>query len=111
MTDIKCENFDYADRETTLYSAAGVEEGDCLHEFPVLIACPSTVYKMQLQLHVNIEGKFWKLVVADSQPYDAALLCTLKAATLHLIKHNMFLTKDPSQWPMPFKNMLPQQAE
>ena len=33
--------------------------------------------------------------------------CTLKAATLHLIKHNMFATEDPSQQPMPFKDMQP----
>ena len=108
LSDIKTElEFDHADRESALYSAVGVKEGDCLQEFPVLIACPSTIYKMQLQLHVNIENKFWKLVVADSEPYDAALLCTLKAATLHLIEHNMFATKHPSQRPMPFKDMQP----
>ena len=33
--------------------------------------------------------------------------CTFKAATLHLIKHNMFATEDPSQQPMPFKDMQP----
>ena len=43
-------------------------------EFPVLIGIPGSPDRMDLQLHVNTDGKFWKLVVASGRPSDRALL-------------------------------------
>ena len=105
LSDVKKNNFHHADRESSLYSGVGVEEGDCLDLFPVLIGIPATPNKMELQLHVNIVDLFWKLLVVSQHPWDEAILCTLKAGVHHLIKNNLFQTHIPCEDPMPFKEM------
>lgn len=107
LSDIKRDDFDHADRESSLYSSVGVEEGNCLHLFPVLIGIPCALDKMELQLHVNVANRFWKLVVTSGQPWDGALLCTLKAGIHHLIENNLFMMYDRDCDPIPFKDMRP----
>ena len=98
------EQFYIADRESALYSGVGAEEG-CSDKFPVLIGIPGTPDYMDLQLHVNVDRKFWKLVIASGCPSDPALLCTLKVGIDHLIKKNFFTTNRPCSHPVPFKEM------
>ena len=101
---LKVGEFDIADRESTLYSGTGVEEG-CKDKFPVLIGIPGTPNYMELQLHVNIHSMFWKLVVASGDPWDGALLCTLKAGIEHLIQNSFFTRSAAFDSPVPFKDM------
>ena len=105
LSDVKMNDFHHADRESSLYSGVGVEEGDSLDLFPVLIGVPATPNEMELQLHVNVANLFWKLVVASRHPWDEAILCTLKASVHHLVKNNLFQTRNPYENPMPFKEM------
>ena len=99
------EDLDHADRESSLYSGVGVEEGDCLDQYPVLIGIPATSDKMELQLHVNVVNMFWKLVVACGCPWDSAILCTLKAGILYLIRSNYLMTHNPYENPVLFMEM------
>ena len=105
LSDIKNLDFDHTDRETTLYSGVGVEEGGCLDQFPVLIGVPTTYHKLELQVLVNVEGMIWKLVVANGSPSDGAILCTLRAGVHYLMEQDMLMMSEPLQSPEPYKEM------
>ena len=104
LSDMKLESREKAVRESLLYSAAGVEEGTGVN-FPVMIGIPTTTDITELQLHVSVHGKVWKLVITDARPYDGALLCTLKAGIEHLIKHGSLVQSTPLICLTPFKKM------
>ena len=107
LSDVKIEVGDFAaaDNESSLCSVVGVEEGDCKHVFPMLIGIPSTPDTTELQLHVTVHKKFWKLVIARGNPWDGALLCTLKAGVTYLLEHNCLTVSAPFQILQPFKDM------
>ena len=105
LSDLKVDEQFGADRESMLYSAVGVEEGTCKHHFPVLIGIPSTTAITELQLHVNVHEKVWKLVIARSHPSDGALLCTLRAGVQHLINTSCLTQRTPLKSLAPFKQM------
>ena len=88
-----------------LYSAVGVEEGTCKHLFRVLIGIPSTTAITELQLHVNVHEKVWKLMIARSHPSDCALLCTLRAGVQHLINTSCLTQPTPLKSLAPFKQI------
>ena len=105
MSGVKKYDFNHADRESLLYSGVGVEEGDCLDQFPVLIGLPTSYHKMELQLHINVEDMIWKLVVASGYPWDGAILCILRAGVHFLMEQDMLMRSEPLQSPEPFKEM------
>ena len=107
LSDVKGNprEFAMADAESSFYSVAGVEEGDRKAFFPVLIGIPCTPDKLELQLHVSVDKKFWKLVIAKGNPSDHALLCTLRAGVHCLLDNKCFETQDPIDHPAPFKDM------
>ena len=104
-TDIKATKFDIADNETVLYNAVAVQEGGTLNRFPVLIGLPCTYSNLELQLHVSVDRKVWKLIVAERSPWDEALLCTLYATVHYLMENGMLNISKPLTIPEPFKDM------
>jgi hypothetical protein len=67
---MKKDNFDRADRETVLYNGIAVQDGGCLDQFPVLLGLPCTCFKLELQVHISVDDKIWKLVVARGYPWE-----------------------------------------
>ena len=104
-TDIKTTKFGVADNETVLYNAVAVQEGGTLNRFPVLIGLPCTYSNLELQLHVSVDRKVWKLIVAKRSPWDEALLCTLYATVHYLMEKGMLNRSKPLTIPEPFKEM------
>ena len=102
---VSCTDFVVADEEIVLYNAAAVQEGGCSDRFPVLIGLPCTYYELELQLHVSVNSKIWKLVVARRSPWDEALLCTVYATVHYLMEHDMLNRSKPLENPEPFKEM------
>jgi hypothetical protein len=103
-TAMKIYDFDDAERETVLYNGAAVEEGYS-RQFPVLLGLPCTFSKLELQLHISVNGKICKLVVAHGVPWDEALLCTVYASVHYLMENDMLVRSKPLTTPEPFKNM------
>ena len=101
LSEIKRHEFDHADRQTVLCNGVGVEEGGCLDQFPVLIGLPIAYHKMELQLHISVEDMIWKLVVARGNPWDAAILCTLKAGVHYLMEQDILMRTEPLESPEP----------
>lgn len=104
QSDLKLNDFIIADRESSLYSMNGTSVCFDCNTWPVLLGIPGTPTYMELQIHVPVDGKMWKIIICKGPPYDKALLCTLYAA-VHYLCTTPIQTRTPLQSPMPFKQL------
>ena len=102
QSDVKLNDFITADRESSLYSINGVSVRHNCQTWPVLLGIPGTPTYVELQIHVPVDRKMWKIVICKGSPHDEAVLCTLYAA-VHYLCNAPIETRAPLESPMPFK--------
>ena len=74
---MKVNDVNLAITETALYAHCSITESkDC----PLTLGFPVTRYFASPYIFVLAEGRVWILQVADGNPDNSALLCTLYAA-------------------------------
>ena len=85
VSDLKLSNFSVAENETTCYSINAASVRHNTHIFPVLLALPATLHRADLEVHVTVDKKMWRIpIVSHTTLTDGALLSTLCTAVQYM---------------------------